>query len=33
VPGQQDPAVIAIFGLGPVDIQLVDAAAPSWRQV
>jgi hypothetical protein len=31
--GKDDPAVIAIFGLGPVDIQLVDAAAPSWRQV
>jgi hypothetical protein len=31
--GQPDPAVIAIFGLGPVDIQLVDATAPSWRQV
>jgi hypothetical protein len=31
--GQDDPAVIAIFGLGPVDIQLVDAVAPSWRQV
>jgi len=31
--GQDDPAVIAIFGLGPVDIELVDAAAPSWRQV
>ena len=28
-----DPAVIAIFGLGPVDIQLVDPAKPSWRQV
>jgi hypothetical protein len=28
-----DPAVIAIFGLGPVDIQLVDSAQPSWRQV
>ena len=28
-----DPAVIAIFGLGPVDMQLVDAAKPSWRQV
>ena len=33
LPGQDDPAVIAIFGLGPVDVQLVDAAAPSWRQV
>ncbi|MCW2652461.1 MAG: hypothetical protein JWR32_3437 [Mycobacterium sp.] len=31
--GQADPAVIAIFGLGPVDMQLVDATKPSWRQV
>ncbi|HYZ32728.1 MAG TPA: cupin domain-containing protein [Crenalkalicoccus sp.] len=28
-----EPAVIAIFGIGPVDIQLADPAAPSWRQV
>jgi hypothetical protein len=33
VPGQSDPAVIAIFGLGPVDLQLVDPTKPSWRQV
>ncbi|HZA08862.1 tat pathway signal sequence [Mycobacterium sp.] len=31
--GQADPAVIAISGLGPVDIQLVDPTKPSWRQV
>lgn len=31
--GQNDPAVIAISGLGPVDIQLVDPGKPSWRQV
>jgi hypothetical protein len=31
--GQPDPAVIAIFGLGPVDVQLVDPSQPSWRQV
>jgi hypothetical protein len=31
--GQPDPAVIAIFGLGPVDLQLVDPTKPSWRQV
>jgi hypothetical protein len=31
--GQPDAAVIAIFGLGPVDLQLVDPAEPSWRQV
>jgi hypothetical protein len=31
--GRPDPAVIAIFGLGPVDVQLVDPSQPSWRQV
>jgi hypothetical protein len=31
--GQRDPAAIAIFGLGPVDLQLVDPTQPSWRQV
>jgi len=31
--GQADAAVIAIFGLGPVDLQLVDRTKPSWRQV
>jgi hypothetical protein len=31
--GQRDPAVIAISGLGPVDIQLVDATKPPWRQL
>jgi hypothetical protein len=30
---QTDPAVIGIFGLGPVDVQLVDPAKPSWHQV
>jgi hypothetical protein len=34
VPADQpDPAVIAVFGLGPVDVQLVDPDQPSWRQV
>ncbi len=32
-PGQDEPAVIAIFGLGPVDMELVDPTKPSWRQV
>ena len=32
-PGQHDPAVIAIFGLGPVDMKLVYPTKPSWRQV
>ncbi|MCI2421561.1 hypothetical protein MOQ72_29415 [Saccharopolyspora sp. K220] len=31
--GHLDPAVIAIFGIGPVDMQLVDPTKPSWRQV
>jgi hypothetical protein len=31
--GQHDPAVIAIFGLGPVGLELVDPTKPSWRQV
>jgi hypothetical protein len=34
VPANQpDPAVIAVFGVGPVDQKLVDPAQPSWRQV
>jgi len=28
-----DPAVIAVFGIGPVDMQLVDPTQPSWRQL
>jgi hypothetical protein len=28
-----EPAVIAVFGMGPVDFQLVDPSKPSWRQV
>jgi len=30
---RRDPAVIAVFGLGLVDVQLVDPTQPSWRQV
>ena len=30
---QPDPAVIAVFGMGPVDMRLVDPGQPSWRQV
>jgi hypothetical protein len=33
VPNQVDPAVIAIFGLGPVDLHVVDPTKPSWRRV
>ena len=29
----RDPAVIAIFGIGPVDMQLADPTQPSWRKV
>jgi hypothetical protein len=28
-----EPAVIAIFGLGPVDLKLADPGKPAWRQV
>jgi hypothetical protein len=28
-----DPAVIAVFGVGPVDQKLVDPTQPPWRQV
>jgi hypothetical protein len=31
--GQTHPAVIAIFGLGPVEMELVDPTKPSWRQL
>lgn len=34
VPANQpDPAVIAVFGEGPVNQKLIDPAQPSWRQV
>jgi hypothetical protein len=29
----KEPVVIAVFGIGPVDIRLADPAKPSWRQV
>ena len=28
-----EPVVIAVFGLGPVDIQLADPHLPTWRRV
>jgi hypothetical protein len=31
--GAREPAVIAIFGTGPVDLKLVDPTKPGWRQV
>ncbi|MUL85319.1 MULTISPECIES: cupin domain-containing protein [unclassified Mycolicibacterium] len=30
---QHAPAVIAIFGLGPVDMRLIDPTRPSWQRV
>jgi hypothetical protein len=34
VPANQPaPAVIAVFGVGPVDQKLVDPTQASWRQV
>jgi len=29
----KQPAVIALFGVAPVDLQLVDSTKPAWRQV
>jgi hypothetical protein len=28
-----DPAIIAIYGMGPVDLKLADPSKPSWRRV
>ena len=33
IAGGKEPAVIALFGTGPVDFQLVDANRPAWRRV
>jgi hypothetical protein len=29
----KEPAVIALFGIAPVDLTLVDPGRPGWRQV
>ena len=29
----EQPAVIAIFGMGPVDLRLVDPSKPGWRSI
>jgi len=29
----KEPAMITVFGIGPVDIRLADPVKPSWRQV
>jgi Integrase core domain len=31
--GIKDPVVVAVFGVGPVDIELADPMLPAWRQV
>jgi hypothetical protein len=31
--GAKQPAVIALFGVAPVQLKLVDPAKPSWRKV
>jgi len=30
---KKEPAVIAVFGMGPVDLRLADPKKPSWRHV
>jgi hypothetical protein len=30
---EKEPAVIALFGIGPVGLELVDPTRPPWRQV
>jgi len=29
----KEPVVVAVFGIGPVDIELADPRLPSWRHV
>ena len=31
--GEPDPAVIALFGIGPVDLTLVDPSKPAYRKL
>jgi hypothetical protein len=31
--GVADPVIVAVFGVGPVDIELADPRLPSWRRV
>jgi hypothetical protein len=31
--GAKQPAVIALFGIAPVELTLVDPGRPGWRQV
>jgi hypothetical protein len=32
-PDAKEPAVIALFGIAPVDLALVDPGKPGWRQI
>jgi hypothetical protein len=32
-PDAKEPAVIALFGIAPVQFELVDPSKPAWRQV
>lgn len=31
--GVAEPVVVAVFGMGPVDIRLADPSLPTWRKV
>jgi hypothetical protein len=31
--GVAEPVVVAVFGIGPVDIRLADPSLPTWRKV
>ena len=31
--GAPEPAVIALFGIAPVQLELVDPARPAWRRI
>ena len=31
--GEPEPAVIALFGIAPVDLSLIDPSKPGWRLV
>jgi hypothetical protein len=33
LPNAKEPAIIALFGMGPVDFKLVDPSKPAWRRV
>jgi hypothetical protein len=33
IAGAKEPAIIALFGIGPVGFELVDANLPAWRRV